>query len=82
MWLGMWLAAGGRDRLQSGRAIAHHGELRSFDVVLVIDTSRSTVDPTGADINGNGIVGKPRLGQIGSMFDVGSTDPGDSILAA
>ncbi len=66
----------------SGRAIAHHGELRHFDVILVLDTSRSTVDPTGADINGNGIVGKPRLGQIGSIFDVGSTDPGDSILAA
>ncbi len=66
----------------SGRAIAHHGELRHFDVILVLDTSRSTVDPTGADINGNGVVGKPRLGQIGSIFDVGSTDPGDSILAA
>jgi hypothetical protein len=66
----------------SGRAIAHHGDLRHFDVILVLDTSRSTVDPTGADINGNGVVGKPRLGQIGSIFDVGSTDPGDSILAA
>jgi hypothetical protein len=66
----------------SGRAIAHRGELQRFDVVLVIDTSRSTVDPTGADINGNGIVGRPRLGKIGSIFDVGSTDPGDSILAA
>ena len=66
----------------SGRAIAHQGELRNFDVVFVLDTSRSTVDPTGADINGNGIIGKPRLGQIGSIFDVGSTDPGDSILAA
>jgi hypothetical protein len=66
----------------SGRAIAHHGELRNFDVVFVIDTSRSTIDPTGSDINGNGIVGKPRLGQIGSIFDVGSTDSGDSILAA
>jgi hypothetical protein len=66
----------------SGRAIAHHGGLRRFDVVLVIDTSRSTVDPTGADINGNGIIGRPRLGKIGSIFDVGSTDPGDSILAA
>ena len=51
-------------------------------MVLVIDTSRSTVDPTGADINGNGTIGKPRLGKIGSIFDVGSTDPGDSILAA
>ncbi len=66
----------------SGRAVALHGELRQFDVVLVLDTSRSTIDPTGADINGNGIVGKPYLGRIGSIFDVGSTDPGDSILAA
>jgi hypothetical protein len=66
----------------SGRAIALHGEMRRFDVVLVLDTSRSTIDPTGADINGNGIVGKPYLGRIGSIFDVGSTDPGDSILAA
>jgi hypothetical protein len=66
----------------SGRAIALHGEMRRFDVMLVLDTSRSTIDPTGADINGNGIVGKPYLGRIGSIFDVGSTDPGDSILAA
>jgi len=66
----------------SGRAIALHGEMRRFDVLLVIDTSRSTVDPTGADINGNGIIGKPYLGRIGTIFDVGSTDPGDSILAA
>ena len=66
----------------SGRAISLHGEMRRFDVILVLDTSRSTIDPTGADINGNGIVGKPYLGRIGSIFDVGSTDPGDSILAA
>ena len=66
----------------SGRAIALHGELQRFDVMLVIDTSRSTVDPTGADINGNGITGKPYLGRIGTIFNTGSTDPGDSILAA
>jgi hypothetical protein len=66
----------------AGRALALHGELRHFDVMIVIDTSRSTIDPTGADINGNGVVGKPYLGRIGSIFDVGSTDPGDSILAA
>jgi hypothetical protein len=66
----------------AGRAIALQGELRQFDVMLVIDTSKSTTDPTGADINGNGIVGKPYLGRVGSMFDIGSTDPGDSILAA
>jgi hypothetical protein len=66
----------------SGRALALHGELRHFDVILVIDTSRSTVEPTGADINGNGIVGRPYLGRIGSIFSAASTDPGDSILAA
>lgn len=66
----------------AGRAIALHGEMRRFDVMFVLDTSRSTIDPSGSDINGNGIVGKPYLGRIGSIFDVGSTDPGDSILAA
>jgi Mg-chelatase subunit ChlD len=66
----------------AGRALALQGELRHFDVVIVIDTSRSTIDPTGADINGNGTIGKPYLGRLGSVFDVGSTDPGDSILAA
>lgn len=66
----------------AGRAVAQQGNMRQFDVMLVIDSSRSTIDPSGADINGNGIVGKPYLGRIGSIFDVGSTDPGDSILAA
>ncbi len=66
----------------AGRALALQGALRHFDVVIVIDTSRSTIDPTGADINGNGTIGKPYLGRVGSIFDVGSTDPGDSILAA
>ena len=66
----------------AGRALAHEGELRQFDVMLVIDTSRSTVDPAGADINGNGVVGRPRLGRVGSIFAAGSTDPGDTILAA
>jgi hypothetical protein len=66
----------------AGRALALHGEMRTFDVVLVIDTSRSTIEPSGADVNGNGIVGKPYLGRVGSIFDIGSTDPGDSILAA
>jgi len=66
----------------SGRAMALHGELREFDVVLVIDTSHSTIEPTGADINGNGIIGKPYFGRIGSIFSSGSTDSGDSILAA
>ena len=43
----------------SGRARALTGELRGFDVAIVIDTSLSTIEPTGADVNGNGIVGSP-----------------------
>jgi hypothetical protein len=66
----------------AGRALALQGEMRQFDVMIVIDTSHSTIDPTGADINGNGTIGTPHLGSVGSMFNLGSTDPGDSILAA
>ncbi|MHC4411185.1 MAG: hypothetical protein ACYS0F_19520, partial [Planctomycetota bacterium] len=66
----------------AGRAVAHRGALRRFDVVLVIDTSLSTADLSGADINGNGVVGEPLLGRLGSVFSIGSTDQGDSILAA
>jgi hypothetical protein len=66
----------------AGQAQSSSGELRRFDIVMVLDTSRSTVDPTGTDINGNGVVGRMRLGGLGSLFGGGSTDPGDSILAA
>jgi hypothetical protein len=65
----------------AGRAAALTGELREFDVVMVLDTSRSTADPSGTDIDGDGKVGTQRLGRIGSIF-LSSTDPGDSILAA
>lgn len=60
----------------AGRALALLGEFRRFDVVLVLDTSGSTSEASGADINGNGVVGKARFGILNS------TDPGDSVLAA
>jgi hypothetical protein len=60
----------------SGRALAPMGEYRAIDVAFVIDTSQSTADPTGVDVNGNGVVGEHRFGPFGI------TDPGDSILAA
>ena len=66
----------------SGRAHALRGSRQRFDVMMVIDTSRSTIDPAGADINGNGRVGERRLGRLGSIFGSGTTDPGDSIVAA
>ena len=61
----------------AGRALALLGEFKRFDVVLVLDTSGSTAESSGADINGNGVIGRDRLGGI-----LGATDPGDSILAA
>jgi hypothetical protein len=66
----------------AGRARATHGAPRRFDVMLVIDTSRSTLAAAGTDVNGNGVVGEPRLGGLGSMVGAGLTDDGDSILAA
>jgi len=58
----------------AGRAVALIGELRRFDVAIVIDTSDTAADASGADINGNGVVGRNRFGFI--------SDSGDSILAA
>jgi hypothetical protein len=61
----------------AGRALALLGEFKRFDVVIVLDTSGSTNGASGADINGNGIVGASGLSGIFKQ-----TDPGDSILAA
>ena len=66
----------------SGRARALTGELRGFDVAIVIDTSLSTIEATGTDVNGNGRIGSPYLGPVSSLFDATGEDPGDSILAA
>lgn len=53
-------------------------------VAIALDVSRSTVDPTGFDIDRDGTKGQSRIRRIrsGSMFDRDSTDPGDSFLAA
>jgi hypothetical protein len=66
----------------AGRALAHQGALPRFDVALVIDTSESTRDPSGADVDGDGTVGKPHPGAVSSLFGDALTDRGDSILAA
>jgi hypothetical protein len=63
----------------AGRALALVGDFKHFDVMIVIDTSGSTFEPTGADVNGNGVVG---TATFGGLFGIGSTDAGDSILSA
>jgi hypothetical protein len=62
----------------AGRALAQRGDFKRFDVALVLDTSGSTAEATGVDVNGNGIVG---ASGIRGLFRNGD-DPGDSILAA
>jgi Mg-chelatase subunit ChlD len=66
----------------AGHAIAPLGEVQPLDVVFVIDTSGSTSAPSGMDVNGNGVVGSSQLGAVGNALGLGSTDPGDTILAA
>jgi len=53
-----------------------------IEVVFVIDTSGSTADPSGMDVNGNGVVGDWRVPLPGTSIGIGTTDPGDSVLAA
>jgi hypothetical protein len=49
-------------------------EILAADVVIAIDRSTSTRNPTGIDIDGNG--------QVGEFRDSRFTDAGDSLLAA
>ena len=62
--------------------LSPEGELGPLDVAIAIDASRSTVDPSGSDVDADGDIGKPFLGRIGKIYDVGSTDPEDSWLYA
>ena len=69
-----------------GTAVASGERPAEFDVMVVIDVSGSTDEPSGVDVDGNGVVGvDPHL----ELFPPGSypddlrnTDPGDSILNA
>ena len=66
----------------AGQARALTGEAHRFDVAIVLDTSRSTIEPAEADVDADGEIGIATLLPAGSSFEVGCTDPGDSILAA
>jgi len=66
----------------AGRATALEEASQRFDVAIVLDTSGSTEDLTGSDINGNGVTGTPHMGRMSSLFGEPTTDPGDTILAA
>jgi len=65
-----------------GLFVAGHAGASSLDVVIVLDTSVSTADASGSDIDGDGQVGTPGFGRIGVTMGAMSSDAGDSILAA
>ncbi len=70
----------------SGRALARGGDSGRFDVVIVIDRSYSTSAPSGADVDGDGFLGRSwgadYLPCLSWMFRVPSSDRGDHVLAA
>jgi len=63
----------------AGRAFQ---EQAGFDIAIVLDTSGSTAEPSGADINRNGVIGTRR--GVGQNWLPGtrSSDTGDTVLAA
>jgi len=63
----------------AGRALVVEPRAEQFDLVVVIDTSRSTAAPSGADVDGDGYLGASRQGR---RFDGTCDDWGDTVLAA
>jgi len=63
----------------AGRALTFAGTQELYDLVVMIDTSRSTAAPAGADIDGDGWVGS---GREGRWIESTSDDWGDTVLAA
>ncbi len=69
-----------------GNAVAEAERPLDIDVMIVVDVSGSTSDPSGVDIDGDGMIGfDPRLELVApGTYPPGmkNTDPDDSILAA
>lgn len=56
-------------------------DLGPLDVAFVLDVSFSTAQASGADVDGDGIVGVAPEG-VEALFESGLSDPADSVLAA
>jgi len=63
----------------AGRALVVEPKAEQFDLVVVIDTSRSTAAPSGADVDGDGFIGASRKGR---RLDGTCDDWGDTVMAA
>jgi uncharacterized protein YegL len=69
------------------RGRAGQGSRTPLDIVLAVDTSLSTLYPSGRDVDGDGITGKlrgpgMRFGGSYRSLERWTTDPGDTVLAA
>src|SRR5262245_41122415 len=69
-----------------GTAVAKGEQPSDFDVMIVLDVSKSTTAASGVDVDGDGVVGvDPEMELLPPGAyppDVRNTDPGDSILHA
>jgi hypothetical protein len=63
----------------AGRALVVEPKAEQFDLVVVIDTSRSTAAPSGADVDGDGFLGSNAKGR---RLDGTCDDWGDTVMAA
>ena len=61
---------------------AEPAALRRFDVIFTLDVSSSTREATGADIDGDGVIGVSSAGPLSALSGAGRADPGDSVAAA
>ncbi|MBI2877570.1 MAG: VWA domain-containing protein [Candidatus Tectomicrobia bacterium] len=72
--------------LIAGHAQVHGALMPALDLAIVIDRSGSTANPTGADIDGDGMVGEAKKllfpFSLKHLLESRSTDPDDSVLAA
>jgi hypothetical protein len=57
-------------------------ELRRIDVIFALDVSSSTRQASGADIDGDGLVGVSSTGPMSALASESHSDPGDSVAAA
>jgi hypothetical protein len=65
-----------------GVLVAGRAGAPQLDLVIALDTSVSTADASGVDVDGDGQVGRSGFGRVGFTMGEVSSDPGDSVLAA
>ncbi|MFQ5697752.1 MAG: VWA domain-containing protein [Myxococcota bacterium] len=63
------------------RGWAGTGIRGKHDVIVAVDRSSSVWKASGIDVDGDGVIGRPRRGGLGETIDR-TTDPGDTVFRA